>query len=96
MPLTDANQKMKKSAKDNRVIQQLKEDFNGRLKELNTINPEESVEATTTNLVEKFTKLMCSNSEARFPETTCATLESFGIFDIECPNNVIVTFVLRV
>ena len=43
---------MKKSAKDNRVIQQLKEDFNRRLKELNTINPEESVEATTTNLVE--------------------------------------------
>ena len=31
----------------------------------------------------KYAKSMCHNIEARFPQTTCKFLESFGIFDIE-------------
>ena len=69
-------------AKDHRVIQQLKEDLNGILKEFNLIL-KESEEIRITNLVEKFTKSMCHNMEARFPQTTCRILESFVIFDIE-------------
>ena len=68
--------------KDDRVIQQLKEDLNGRLKELNIIL-KESEEIRITNLVEKYAKSMCHYIEARFPQTTCKILESFGIFDIE-------------
>ena len=36
-----------------------------------------------TDLVEKYAKSMCNIIEARFPQTTCKILESFGIFDIE-------------
>ena len=69
-------------AKDYRVIQQLKEDLNGRLKELNIVL-KGSEEIQITNLVEKYTKSMCNNIEARFPQTTSKILESFEIFDIE-------------
>ena len=65
-----------------RVIQQLKEDRKGRLKELNIILKKYE-EIRITNLVEKYVKLMCNNIEARFPQTTCKNLELFGIFDIE-------------
>ena len=64
------------------VIQQLKEDLNGRLKELNIIL-KESEEIRITKLVEKYAKSMCHNIEARFSQTTCKILESFGIVDIE-------------
>ena len=43
----------------------------------------ESEEISTTNLVEKYAKSMCTNIEARLPQTTCKILESFGIFNIE-------------
>ena len=43
----------------------------------------ESEEIRIKNLVEKYVKSMCHNIEARFPQTTCKILESFGIFDIE-------------
>ena len=43
----------------------------------------ESEEIRITNLVEKYVKSMCHNIEARFSQTTCKILESFGIFDIE-------------
>ena len=43
----------------------------------------ESEEIRQINLVEKSAKLMCHNIEARFPQTTCKILESFGIFDLE-------------
>ena len=33
--------------------------------------------------MEKYAKLRCNNIEARFPQTTCNMLESFGIFNIE-------------
>ena len=43
----------------------------------------ESEEIRIKNLVEKYVKSMCHNIEARFPQTTCKILESFGIFDLE-------------
>ena len=69
-------------AKYYRVIQQLKEGLNGKLKELK-IFLKEFEEIRITNLVEKYAKSMWKNTEARFPQTTCKTLESFGIFDME-------------
>ena len=69
-------------AKDYRVIQQLIDDLIGRLKEFNIIL-KESEEIRITNMVEKYAKSMCNIIEARFPQTTCKILESFGIFDIE-------------
>ena len=33
--------------------------------------------------MEKYAKSVCNIIEARFPQTTCKVLESFGIFDIE-------------
>ena len=74
--------KILEEAKGNTVIQQLKEDFNGRLKELNLIL-KESEEIRQINLVEKHAKSMCHNIEARFPQTTCKILVLFGIFDKE-------------
>ena len=53
-------------AKNDRVIQQLKEDLNGRLKELNIIL-KESEEIRITNLVEKYAKSMCRDIETRLP-----------------------------
>ena len=69
-------------AKYYRVIQQLKEGLNGKLKELK-IFLKEFEEVRITNLVEKYAKSMWKNIEAMFPQTTCKTLESFGIFDME-------------
>ena len=69
-------------AKDDRVIQQFKQDFNERLKELNILL-KESEEISITNLLEKYAKSMCHNIEARFHQTTCKILESIGIFNIE-------------
>ena len=76
--------KILEEAKDYKVIQQLKEDLNERLKELNIVL-KESEEICITNFVKKkkYAKSMCSNVEARLPQTTCKILESFGIFDIE-------------
>ena len=69
-------------ANDYRVIQQLKQDPNGRLKKLNIIL-KESMEIHIINLVEKYAKSMSKNIEARFSQATCRILELFGIFDIE-------------
>ena len=52
-----------------RVIQQLKEGLNGKLKELK-IFLKEFEEVRITNLVEKYAKSMWKNIEARFPQTT--------------------------
>ena len=71
--------------KDYRVIQQLLENLNGRLKERNIILKELDG-VRIKNLMGKDAKSMCNNIEARFPQTTCKIRESFGIFDIELPS----------
>ena len=82
LAINKCKSKILEVAKDYRLIQQLKEDLNGRLKELNIIL-KGSEEIRVTNLVEKYAKSICHNIEASFLQTTCKVLESFGIFDIK-------------
>ena len=69
LAINKCKSKILEVAKDYRLIQQLKEDLNGRLKELNIIL-KESEEIRVTNLVEKYAKSICHNIEASFLQTT--------------------------
>ena len=79
--------------KSYRVVQLLKENLNGRLKELNIIL-KKSEEIHITNLVEKYAKSMCINIEARFPQTEFSRV--IWNFRYRVSTNVTITFALRV
>ena len=73
--------KIQKVEKDDRVLNDLKVDLDGRLKPLN-IELKEFQETRIQQFVQKYTTSICANIDARFPANSCKVLEAFSIFDV--------------
>ena len=55
-------------AKDDRIIEQLRKNVNGKLKEVNNVL-KEFEQSRISNLVEKYAKSIFNNTETSFPQT---------------------------
>ena len=69
-------------ATDGRVLKQLRDILNGKLKE-SAITLNETAEARIQGFVHKYATSICANISARFPENSCKVLEAFKIFDVD-------------
>ena len=77
-----AKEKIMEVASDGRVVDQLREALDTRMRELG-LELTEFHEKRLESKVTKYANAICRNIDARFPKETCDVLKSFSIFNVD-------------